>query len=326
MSLFSNLTPTEKRKIFRSLLRVRRVEEAIAHEYAAQEMRCPVHLSIGQEAIAVGVSATLKPDDLAISNHRSHAHYLAKGGNLKSMLGELYGRQTGCCEGRGGSMHLIDVTAGFMGALPIVAGSIPVGVGVAFAAKKDRRDAVTIIYIGDAAMEEGVAHESLNLASVRELSVVFICENNLYSVYTPYDQRQPARPLTDLAAAHGIATSSGNGNDIAEVFDLASAAVTAARSDFKPAFIELSTYRWLEHCGPNYDNDIGYRSQAEAEAWMAECPLEAYRKSLLAEGGLGDDDVEQIESEIAAEVAEAFAFARDSAYPDPATAGDRVYA
>ncbi len=326
MPLFSEFTPDEKRKVFRSLLRVRRVEETIAREYAAQEMRCPVHLSIGQEAIAVGVSTALRESDLAISNHRSHAHYLAKGGNLKAMLGELYGRQSGCCEGRGGSMHLIDTAAGFMGALPIVAGSIPIGVGVAFAAKKDRRDAVTVIYVGDAAMEEGVAHESLNLASVHELPVVFVCENNLSSVYTPYAQRQPARPLTDLAAAHGIATSTGNGNDIAEVYDLAAAAVATARSASKPAFIELSTYRWLEHCGPNYDNDIGYRSQAEAEAWMAECPLEAFRKILVADGILGEGNAERAETEIAEEIADAFAFARDSAYPDPSTAGDRVYA
>ena len=172
------MTFSPKLGLFREMLRIRMVEEAIADRYAAWEMRCPVHLSIGQEAIAVGVSAALRPDDMVISNHRSHAHYLAKGGDLRRMLAELHGRETGCARGRGGSMHLIDRSVGMIGALPIVAGSIPIGVGVALASRRAGHDRAVVIYVGDAAIEEGVFHESANFASLEKLPVLFVCENN----------------------------------------------------------------------------------------------------------------------------------------------------
>ncbi|HLO77268.1 MAG TPA: thiamine pyrophosphate-dependent dehydrogenase E1 component subunit alpha, partial [Magnetospirillum sp.] len=164
------------------MVRIRRIEEAIATAYPQQEMRCPVHLSIGQEAIAAGVAQALRVSDQVVSNHRSHAHYLAKGGDLRVMLAELYGRQTGCAQGRGGSMHLIDPGAGVLAALPIVAGSMPVGVGAALAMRRAGRDDVVVIFCGDAAIEEGVFHESANFAALKRLPVIFVCENNLYSV------------------------------------------------------------------------------------------------------------------------------------------------
>ena len=165
------------------MLRIRRVEESIARRYAEQEMRCPTHLCIGQEAIAVGVCNALLRTDKVFSNHRAHGHYLAKGGDLNAMIAELYGRAAGCCGGRGGSMHLIDLDAGFMGATPIVGGTVPIAVGSAWASCLKNSSDVTVVFFGDGCFEEGVMHESLNFAALHNLPIVFICENNSYSVY-----------------------------------------------------------------------------------------------------------------------------------------------
>jgi TPP-dependent pyruvate/acetoin dehydrogenase alpha subunit len=320
------LTFSTKPGLFRQMLRIRMVEEAVANRYADGEMRCPVHLSIGQEAIAAGVSAALRPDDMVISNHRSHAHYLAKGGDLKRMLAELHGRETGCARGRGGSMHLIDRSAGMIGALPIVAGSIPIGVGVALASRRAGHDRVVVVYVGDAAIEEGVFHESANFASLESLPVLFVCENNQFSVYTPLATRQPDRPLRRLAEAHGIRTFAGDGNDAREVLDLTAGALAGVRSGAGPAFIELPTYRWREHCGPAYDDDLGYRPAADAAAWRARCPVDQERRRLTAEGQLSAAAEAALTADIAREIEEAFAFALSSPLPDPAAAGAYVYA
>ena len=194
------------------------VEEEIAKRYPDQEMRCPVHLSIGQEASAVGVCAALKSTDWAFSGHRNHAHYLAKGGNLRSMISEIYGKETGCCGGRGGSMHLTDQSAGFIGATPIVGSTIPIAVGAALTAKQESKGRVVVVFLGDGAMEAGVVHESLNFAAVRSLPILFACENNLYSVYSPLSVRQPDnRSLADIAAGHGVKTLKVDGNDVDDV-------------------------------------------------------------------------------------------------------------
>ena len=241
------------------------VEEQIRNLYPEQEMRCPVHLSIGQEAAAVGVCAALHKTDFAFSGHRSHAHYLAKGGNLKKMLAEIYGKTTGCCGGRGGSMHLIDKNCGFLGSTPIVGSTIPIAAGAALTAKLKHIDNLTVVFFGDGACETGVFHETLNFAATKRLKMLFVCENNLYSVYSPLKVRQPTnRSLSDLAEGHGIKTSFVNGNDLEEVIRGSSDIIDYIKSESKPAFFELETYRWLEHCGPNYDNNIGYRSEKES--------------------------------------------------------------
>lgn len=290
------------------------VEEAIANLYPEQEMRCPVHLSIGQEAAAVGVCDGLRSGDLAVSGHRSHAHYLAKGGSLKRLLAELYGRSTGCTGGLGGSMHLTDLSAGFLAATPIVGSSVPVAVGAAFSAKARGSDRLVTIFVGDGAMETGVVHESLNFAVVHNLPVLFCCENNLYSVYSPMEVRQPGhRTIADLAAGHGIRTSAGDGNDAEEVAVLADDAYRSIRAGEGPVFLELSTYRWREHCGPNYDNDIGYRSLDEFDLWRANDPIE-----VLAARGVWSQRASDTE-EIASEIHLAVEFARESPFPDPET-------
>ena len=256
------------------MLRIRRIEEKIANLYPSQEMRCPVHLSIGQEASAVGVCAALKKNDGVFSGHRSHAHYLAKGGNLKKMFAEIYGSPNGCSKGRGGSMHLIDKNIGFHGATPIVGSTIPIAVGAALTAKLKKKKDIIVIFFGDGATETGVFHESINFAAVQNLPIIFVCENNLYSVYSPLRVRQPSgRKICNLAKAHGVKSLRLNGNDVERIYDYACEAVNEIRQSGRPLFFELLTYRWLEHCGPDYDNNIGYREESEFRRWKKNDPL-----------------------------------------------------
>lgn len=304
-----------------SMTRLRLVEEEIAKRYPQQQMRCPVHLSIGQEAAAVGVCAALEITDWAFSGHRNHAHYLAKGGNLKAMISEIYGKATGCCGGKGGSMHLTDQTAGFIGATPIVGSTVPIAVGAALTAQIEGKGRVVVVFLGDGAMEAGVVHESLNFASLKKLPILFVCENNLYSVYSPLEVRQPEhRSISDLAAAHGVKTVYADGNDAQDVHKKACAAVSELRQGNGPFFMELPTYRWLEHCGPSYDNHIGYRSEAEFQEWKKRDPLAITSKQLS--GSLESAEVDSIRLEIEA----AFQAAINAPFPDAASAGFPVYA
>ncbi|MBC8068677.1 MAG: thiamine pyrophosphate-dependent dehydrogenase E1 component subunit alpha, partial [Deltaproteobacteria bacterium] len=203
--------------LFRQMLRIRRIEEEIARRYADQQMRCPVHLSVGQEAAAVGACSVLRPSDPIVSTHRCHGHYLAKGGNLNAMIAELHGKLTGCCSGRGGSMHLFDHEAGVLASVPIVGGNVPLAVGAALAAKQCGRPDVAVAFFGDGALEEGVVHESANFAGCNRLPVVFFLENNRYSVYTPLEQRQPVRSMLAFGELHGLEAAAVDGNDVLAV-------------------------------------------------------------------------------------------------------------
>jgi pyruvate dehydrogenase E1 component alpha subunit len=312
--------------LLESMVRIRKVEEAIAAHYPEQKMRCPVHLSIGQEAASAGVCAALRPDDLAMSGHRSHAHYLGKGGSLNAMIAEIYGKETGCCHGRGGSMHLVDLAAGFVGAVPIVGSTIPIATGLAFADHQLKRDRVTVAFLGEAATEEGVFHESVNFASLHKLPIVFVCENNLYSVYSPMSVRQPAhREVWQLAAGHGVTAHQGDGNDPLAVYELARAAVAQARSGQGPVFLELKTYRWREHCGAGFDNHIGYRTEAEYQSWRERDPIATFERRLQAAGTFDAARFAHFNSSVDAEIAEAFAQADRAPFPAAATLMDHVY-
>lgn len=312
--------------LFRSMLRIRRIEEAIADRYAEQEMRCPMHLCIGQEAIAVGVCAALSANDVMFGNHRAHGHYLAKGGNLNAMVAELYGRSTGCCGGRGGSMHLIDLDVGFMGATPIVGGTVPLAVGAAWASSLKDEKRVSVVFFGDGCFEEGVVHESLNFAALHKLPIIFVCENNGFSVYTRLNERQPNRPIYRIAEAHGMAASLGDGNDVEEVLSMAKIAVDNARQGNGPQFIELSTYRWREHCGPDFDDGLNYRSAPEIENGLKDCPIAKLTTRLEQVNSLSPSDIEGYEAGIQKEIAEAFRFAFASAKPSTKDTGERIYA
>jgi TPP-dependent pyruvate/acetoin dehydrogenase alpha subunit len=313
--------------LYREMLRIRLVEETIADRYAEQQMRCPVHLSIGQEAVAVGVSAALRTDDYMISTHRGHAHYLAKGGNLRAFIAELYGRETGCSGGRGGSMHIIDRSVGMIGSTPIVGGSLPIGVGTAFSTRLDGGDRVTVIYFGDGTTEEGVFLEAINFAALKNLNVLFVCENNGYSVYSPLAVRQhPNRSRVAIAAANGLATATGDGNDVAAVHDATSAAVARARNGGGPTFLEFDTFRHREHCGPFFDDDLGYRDPAFVSSWLERDPVTSLERTLLAGGGLDATTQAEIVTELRTEIDDAFAFALASPFPPASDLFRHIYA
>jgi pyruvate dehydrogenase E1 component alpha subunit len=321
------MMPDEACRALFAMKRIRCVEETIAQRYAEQTMRCPTHLSIGQEAVAAGVCAVLRRDDLAVSGHRAHAHYLAKGGDLAAMIAEICGKATGCARGKGGSMHLIDEAAGFMGSTAIVAGTVPVGVGLAYGMKLKRADTVSCIFIGDAVVEAGVFFEAVNFAALKTLPVLFVCENNLYSVYSPLRVRQPeGRAIHEMVAGLGIATAHGDGNDVRAVHDLAAEAVRAIRAGEGPRFLEFATFRWREHCGPLYDNDLGYRSEAEFREWQVRDPIPRAERALLDERAVTAAEIAAMDRAIEREVADAFAFAERSPFPDAAEAAAGLYA
>ncbi len=306
--------------------RIRAVEKAIADRYSEWEMRCPTHLSIGQEAVAAVVGHLLNKDDLAVSTHRAHAHYLGKGGDLKAMIAEIYGKETGCSKGRGGSMHLIDKSVGFMGSTAIVGGTIPIGTGLALGMKYRKTKQISCIFIGDGAIEEGVFFESVNFAALHQLPILFICENNLYSVYSGLEKRQPqGRKIHELAQSIGVSSDYGDGNDSIQTYELIAEAINAIRAGRGPRFIEFSTYRWLEHCGPNFDNDIGYRTEEEFLEWKMKDPISIFQHKLEENNYIESSDLAKIDLKIENEIIAAFKFAKYSEFPDQESLANYIY-
>lgn len=319
--------PALRLVLLRDMLRVRLIEERIVALYADQEMRCPTHFSIGQEAAAVGVAAHLTAGDNAISAHRSHAHYLTKGGDLRAMMAELYGKETGCARGKGGSMHLIDLSVKFLGCVPIVGSTIPIGVGAAFGDHLKGTPNITVIYFGDGAVETGVFHESVNFAVVHKLPILFVCENNLYSVLTPLAPRQPeGRNIADFARAYGLNSMQLDGQDVDLVHAAAGRAVQAIRTGQGPWLLELMTYRWLEHCGPEDDTKKGFRDPAELAAWYPRDPLLIARQRLEAEGHYDAETDAAWRAEFAQIIDDAVAFAKASPFPARAALTQGVFA
>ena len=304
------------RRLLRDMIRIRRTEETLADLYPAQEMRTPTHFSIGQEAVAVGVCAALQKTDAVYSGHRCHAHYLAKGGSLDAMVAELYGKETGCARGRGGSVHLSDPAAGVLASSAILGQTMAVAVGTALAFAMDRLPRVAVCFFGDGTVEEGIFHETLNFAVVKKVPVLFVCENNGYSTHTRLDVRQPATvAIHARAAAYGMPARAVDGNDVFAVHEAAGAAVARCRSEAGPAFLECATYRWREHVGPLWDYDKGYRSKAEVDAWIARCPIQAATRRLIAEGACTQADVEAMTRESQDAVNRAVAAAKAAPFP-----------
>lgn len=313
-------------KFLERMLKIRITEETIAERYSEWKMRCPTHLSIGQEAVATGICSALRKDDFVLSTHRSHAHYLAKGGDLNKMIAEIYGKVTGCSSGKGGSMHLIDKNVGFMGSTSIVGSTIPLAVGLGLSIKLQKTDQVSCVFFGDAGAEEGVFFESINFAVLRKLPVLFVCENNLYSVYSPLRVRQPeGRKIFEMARGLGITSEHGDGNNILEVYPKADSAIAGIRKGNGPYFFEFSTYRWREHCGPNFDNDLGYRAEEEFIEWKEKDPLKLLESQLMDQGIIHRNDIEEMEVNIQQEIDQAFDFAEKSPFPDPEEAFIGLY-
>lgn len=264
------------KSLYESMTLIRVAEERIAELYREQEMRCPMHLSIGQEAVAAGVCAALGRDDAVFLSHRCHAGYIAKGGDLGRMIAELYGKEGGSSRGRGGSMHLIDPEAGVSASSAILAGTVPIACGAALAFSKKKTKRLAAAFFGDAAAEEGALWESVSLAALWKLPVIFVCENNGLSTTTPISRRQPPTPIFERALSFGCPALAVDGNDALAVHAAAAEAAARARAGAGPTFIEAVTYRWLEHVGPNPDWDLGYRSRAEVEAAMRACPIKRF--------------------------------------------------
>ena len=310
------MTRKSKLQLLRSMVRIRRVEETLAELYPSQEMRTPTHFSIGQEAVAVGVCAALRRSDAVYSGHRCHAHYLAKGGDLRAMVAELYGRETGCARGRGGSVHLNDPEAGVIASSAILGQTMAVAVGTALAFRMDGRDEVAVTFFGDGTVEEGIFHETLNFAVMRRAAVVFVCENNGFSTHTRLDVRQPAGvPIHARGGSYGMPSRLVDGNDVFAVHAAALDAVAHCRRGEGPFFLECTTYRWREHVGPLWDYDKGYRTKAEVDSWVARCPIRRASEHLVAEGVCTPDQLAALERDSQAEMNEAVAAARTAPFP-----------
>ena len=261
-------------EIIKNLLKIRLIELKISKEYSKQKMRCPVHLSIGQEAIAAPLKFLLKKKDIVISGHRAHAHYIGKGCNLEKFIFELYLKEKGFSQGKAGSMHLFDKKNGFYGSSPIVANAIPLGVGMGYFNKINKQNKIVTIFFGDGATEEGVFYESLNFAALHNLKVIFICENNLYSVYSNLSFRQPkTRDISKVSESLGIFSKKEYGNDINKTTKAIRDAVDFVKKKSRPILIEFTTYRYVEHCGPNKDDHLNYREYSELKNWQKRDPV-----------------------------------------------------
>jgi len=313
------------RDMYRSMLRIRYFEERAADLVEAGEIRCPCHLYIGQEAVAVGVCAALQPEDYVWGGHRSHGHYLAKGGDCRSLMAELFGKVTGCAKGRGGSMHIMRKEIGVLGTVPLVAATIPLAVGAALASKLRGDGRVSVSFFGDGATEEGHFHESLNLAALHQLPVIFVCENNFFASHMHLLERRRCDNIHKSAELYGMPGHVLDGNDVAEVYHVAAEAVGRARSGGGPSLLECRTYRWRGHVGPAWDIDVGVGRRDELKAWMNRDPIARAREQLLRMG-MAEREFGEIEAQVRAEVDDATAFARQSPYPDASELMHHVYA
>jgi len=301
--------------LYFQMLRIRIVELRIESLYPLDEMRTPIHLCIGQEAVAVGVCSVLRKDDFISSNHRGHGHYLAKDGNLRAMIAELYCRETGCSKGRGGSMHLIDTSVGHIGSSSIVGGCIPIGVGLGLAIKMQKQDRVSVTFFGDGAADQGVLYESVNFAALKRLPVIFVYENNQYSVCSHVSTRQAGEVLFHAMSPELIRSFRVDGNSVLEVYEASGEAVKRARAGEGPSFIECKTYRVRGHAGSGPDTALGYRTADEVAAWEAQCPIARFRDKLLADRAITEEGLSDMEQEIEAEMDEAFRSAREGPLP-----------
>lgn len=313
-------------ELYFSMKRIRMVENYIADHYNGEvrEMHTPIHLCDGQEGTEVGVCANLKKQDAIFGNHRSHGHYLAKGGNLNKMVAELNNKETGCCRGRGGSMHLIDRENGIELTSSIVAGNVSIAVGYALAQKMKKTNHISVAFFGDGASEEGSVYESICYAKINKLPVLFICENNLYSIATPFYVREPNADIGSKFETI-LPVGSVDGNDVIAVYEKTHEVVERIRNGEGPYFLECKTYRYRNHHNTGNGVDNRFRTNEELELWKSKCPIKRLERKLIAEGMLGNEEIERIENRIQKEIEAAFSYARESACPDSSTLCEGVW-
>jgi TPP-dependent pyruvate/acetoin dehydrogenase alpha subunit len=309
--------------LYRTMLTIRRFEERVSKEFHEGTIAGFVHSYIGQEAVAAGVIANLRRDDRIISNHRGHGHCIAKGADLNGMMAEIYGKRTGYCKGKGGSMHIADFSVGMLGANGIVGAGLPIATGAALAAQLEGKGRVTVVFFGDGASQEGEFHESLNLASIWKLPIVFICENNFYGVNTP---AQYAMGMTDIARkalSYDMPGMALDGNDVVAVYSAAHEAVAQARTGNGPSLLECRTYRWHSHFEANSIPDL--RPVEEIESWKDKCPLAGFELKLYEQGILTPMDAEDMDQQVLAQVDGAVNYAMKSPLPDPESALEDIF-
>jgi pyruvate dehydrogenase E1 component alpha subunit len=298
------------------MIQIRLVEEEIAKLVISQKAKCPCHLGIGQEAIPVGISLYLRGTDRVFGAHRSHGHYLALGGSPYRLLAEVLGKQTGCSKGMGGSMHIVDREKGFAGSVPIVAGTIPLAVGAAMAAKMDNSQDIAVSYFGDGACEEGIVHESMNAAISMDLPILFVVENNLFSSHLDIHLRQPSNKMARFAEAHKINYAIVDGNDICKVAEVSQKMIAECRVNSRPGFIEAVTYRHLGHVGADANIDVGLRRKPEdIEAWQKKDPIKRLEDALETQLSVSKESIKSIWNEERNEISKALNQAMLDPYP-----------
>ncbi len=307
-------------RIYRSLRLIRRVEEEIARIYPTDKIQSPVHLSIGQESVAVGVCDVLRTSDFTTMTYRGHATYLAKGGDLRGMIAELYGKVTGCGRGKAGSMHLVDMSHNVIGASAVVATTIPLALGFALAKKKEARGDIVAAFFGDGATEEGVFAESVNFASLKKLPVLFVMEDNDFAIHSPRHNRWATEHIGERMKSYGLPVSAVDTGDVLAIRDAAEKAIANIRAGKGPAFLACKTYRWREHVGPGDDFDAGFRSRDTLAAWQKNDQIDAIGARLNA------SERTRLDTEIEKEIADAIAFAETSAFPDKSELHEHVFA
>lgn len=309
--------------LYRQMLVIRRCEEQLARSYQAGFIPGACHTYVGQEAVATGVCAHLRPDDAVFSTHRGHGHALAKGVSVRQVIAELFGKAPGCSAGRGGSMHLFAPEVGMMGTSGIVAPCILQATGAGYSFKLLKTDRVGVAFFGDGAVNNGAFHEGLNMAAVWELPTLFVCENNMYATEVPFTSASKNQDVASRAAVYGLPGVAVDGNDVIAVYEAAGEAISRARAGGGPTLIECKTYRTRPHAEGM--RDAGYRTVEEIEAWKARDPIPHFREHVMAAGIASADECDQIDAEVKALIEDGLQFAMDSPWPDPATALDHVY-
>jgi len=310
-------------QMYRTMLTIRRFEERVAKEFHEGAFPGVVHSYIGQEAIAVGVCSNLRKEDRIVSNHRGHGHCIAKGADMRRMMAEIYGRKTGYCKGKGGSMHIADFSIGILGANGIVAAGLPIAVGAALAAKLEGKNRIAAVFFGDGACQEGEFHESMNLASIWKLPIIFVCENNLYGVNTPMQYAIAGGDILKRALAYNMPGIAVDGNDIIAVHEIAREMVVRTRAGEGPRFLECKTYRWRGHFEIDMIPDL--RPVEEIESWKKKCPVASLERKLLEAGILTGQDIEEMDSQIMAQIEDAVTYALESPLPAPEDALENIY-
>ncbi len=308
--------------LYRDMVRIRRFEEEAARQYTRGKMGGFLHLYNGQEAVAVGAISAVEPTDYILATYREHAHYLARVGDMNAAMAELFGKATGCAKGRGGSMHFFDVSKRFMGGHAIVGGHVPIAAGIAFAAKYRGEPDVTLCFFGDGTANMGAFHEGLALASLWKLPVIFICENNLYSMGTPLYRTLAVEDIAVRAKGYPMAQEIVNGDDVLEVREAVRRAAKRARTESLPILVEAKTYRFRGH---SMSDPAKYRTKEEVEEWMKRDPIRNLAQRIYELGAGNEAQLTAIDEEAKRDVAAAVKFADESPLPDPATLFDDIY-